>query len=136
MVDDAVFDLFDGDDPPTREDYVLAQGFWRKPTYCKRVLSDERMWPAELDTARKDSEGRVWIDRELLFEIAERVITELVDPWASTQLHAAITFWGAPPGQSTTRAVKPLAHEQAASRLAEAIRVVRGEGPASTYPGA
>jgi hypothetical protein len=131
--DDSVPELFSGEDPPPRDEYVLDQGFWCKPSYCKGVLPDERMWPVELDRASEPGQDRVWIDRKILFEIAERVAGELADPWAATQLHAAITFWGARAGRSTTRAVRPLAQDQAATRLSEAIKVVRGEGPASTY---
>lgn len=133
MVEDAVPDLFDGEAPPARDEYVLAQGFLRDPAYCKGVLPDERMWPGELDLLPVNTNGRIRIDRNLLFAIAQRAFTEATDPFAATQLHAAITFWGAPPGQSTARAAKPFSDEKVLQRLTEAIRVVRGEGPASAY---
>jgi hypothetical protein len=134
LTDESVLDLFDGENPPQRQDYVLGQGFTRDPAYCKGVLPDERMWPGELDQLPVNATGRIRIDRELVFVIAQRVINELEDdPWVATQLQAAITFWGAPPGQSTTRAAKPLAEGNASSHLSEAIKVVRGEGPASAY---
>lgn len=133
MVDGSAPDLFEGKDPPPRDEYVLAQGFRRKPSYCKGVLPDERMWASEVDRVSDFTDDRVWIDRSLVFAVAQRAISELVNPWAATQLHAAITFWGAPPGQSTTRATKPLANNDVSSRLTEAIKVVRGEGPASAY---
>lgn len=133
MVDDSVPNLFDGQVPPPREEYVLGQGFMRDPSYCKGVLPDERMWPGELDQVSASPNGRIRIDRKLVFAIAQRAIAELAEPWAATQLHAALTFWGAPPGQSTTRAAKPLSDGNVSSRLTEAIKVVRGEGPASAY---
>ncbi len=133
MVDGSVPDLFDGQVPPQREEYVLGQGFTRDPAYCKSVLPDERMWPCELDQLPTNPNGRIRIDRKLVFAIAQRAIAELAEPWAAMQLHAAIAFWGAPPGQSTSRAVKPLSSETASSRLPEAITVLRGEGPASAY---
>ena len=134
MVDEAVPDLFGREVPPSRRDYVLGQGFMRDPIYCKGLLPDERMWPRELDQLPVNANGRIRIDRDLVFAIAQRTISELVtEQWAATQLHATITFWGAPPGQSTSRAVKPLTHSNVASRLTEAIKVIRGEGPASAY---
>lgn len=133
MADESVLDLFGGQDPPSRRDYVLRQGFTRDPVYSKGVLPDARMWPNELDRLPVDTTGRIRIDRELVFIVADRVVNELEDPWSATQLQAAITFWGAPPGQSTTRAAKPLTQSSASSHLTEAIKVVRGEGPASAY---
>ena len=126
-------DLFDGQAAPSRYDYVLAQGFLRNPEYCRGVLPDERMWPPELDRLPANVDGRIRIDRAVVFAIARRVITELDDPWSATQLHAAITFWGAPPGQSTTRAAKPFADANVAGRLTQAIEITRGEGPISAY---
>jgi hypothetical protein len=58
----------------------LAQGFWRKPSYCKRVLPDERMWPIEFARASKDGGDQVWIDRKSLFEVAQRVVADLAKP--------------------------------------------------------
>ena len=133
MADESVPDLFDGQDPPLRHDYVLSQGFTRDPAYSKGVLPDARMWPDELDQLPVDAAGRILIHRELVFVIANRAVNELDDPWSATQLQAAITFWGAPPGQSTTRAAKPLAEPNASPHLTEAIKVARGEGPASAY---
>lgn len=133
MADESVPDLFGGQDPPLRQNYVLGQGFTRDPVYSKGVLPDARMWPDELDQLPVDATGRIRIDRELVFVIADRAVNELEDPWSATQLHATITFWGAPPGQSTTRAAKPLTESSASSHLTEAIKVVRGEGPASAY---
>lgn len=126
-------DLFDGQAPPPRHEDVLAQGFLRDAAYCRGVLPDERMWPGELDHLPANTDGRIRIDRALVFAIAQRVITELADPWSAAQLHAAIVFWGAPPGQSTTRAAKPFADPNLPGRLTEAIKVTRGEGPASAY---
>jgi hypothetical protein len=134
MAEASVPDLFDGQDPPLRLDYVLSQGFTRDPAYSKGVLPDARMWPAELDQLPVNATGRIRIDRELVFVIAQRAVNELDDdPWSATQLQAAIMFWGAPPEQSTTRAAKPLTESNASSHLSEAIKVVRGEGPASAY---
>jgi hypothetical protein len=133
VASDSVQDLFDGRPLPSRDEYVLAQGFLVDPAYCKKVLPDERMWPAELDHLPEHANGRIRIDRALLFAIAQRAITELDNPWSATQLHAAITFWGAPAGLSRKRAVKPLADVNVSARLSEAIKVVRGAGPASAY---
>jgi hypothetical protein len=133
MSDDAVPDLFGGQPVPSREEYVLAQGFRRKPSYCMSMLPDERMWPVELDAASDYSANTVFIDRNLVFAVAQRVVGDLNDPWAAPQLHAAITFWGAPPGQSTSRAVKPLAADHVSERLTAAIKLVRGEGARSAY---
>lgn len=126
-------DLFDGQVPPPRDEYVLAQGFLRNPAYCRSVLPDERMWPEELDRLPAGTDGRIRVDRRTVFGVAQRAIADLADPWSATQLQAAITFWGAPPGQSTTRAAKPLADANVSSHLTEAIKVTRGEGPRSAY---
>lgn len=133
MVDQSVPNLFDGEVPPPRGEYVLEQGFTRDPKYCRGVLPHEQMWPSEFDELPVNANGRIRIDRALVFVIAQRVITEPEETWSATQLHAAISFWGAPPGQSTTRAIKPLFEDNASSCLTEAIKVVRGEGPASAY---
>lgn len=132
MTDDCAPNLFDGQ-VPSRDEYVLGQGFTRDPAYCKGVLPDERMWPSELNQLPVNAKGRIRIDRKIVFAIAQRVTAELPERWSATQLHAAVTFWGAPPGQSMSRAVKPLSDDNVSSRLTEAIKVVRGEGPASAY---
>lgn len=97
MADSSVPDLFEGP-VPVREDWVLGQGFTRDPSYCRGLLPDERMWPFELDQLPMTSNDRIRIDRKVLFAIAQRAVGELSDgnPWPATQLHAAITFWGAP----------------------------------------
>lgn len=132
MVNDSIPDLFDGHEPPPRSEYVLDQGFLRDPAYCQGLLPDHRMWPGEFNQLTPNS-GRIRIDRALVFDIAQRAISEPTQPFSATQLHAAITFWGAPPGQSTSRAVKPLSDPNVASRLTDAINLVRGEGAASAY---
>jgi hypothetical protein len=133
MSDAVVPDLFDGQPAPSRNEYVLAQGFRRKPSYCTSMLPDQRMWPAELDAASDYSANTVFIDRTLVFAVAQRVIADLDNPWAAPQLHAALAFWGAPPGQSTSRAVKPLTADHVSERLTAAIKLVRGEGARSAY---
>lgn len=130
--DNAVPDPFNWT-PPTRDKYILAQGFWRKPSKCKKVLPDERMWAPELDAAADYAKDQVRIDRGMLFTIAARVKSAPTDPWAATQLHAAIVFWGAPPGRSTIRAVRPLAQHDVSARLSEAITLLDEEGPAAAY---
>ncbi|MDV3133340.1 hypothetical protein [Mycobacterium sp. 29Ha] len=124
-------ELFDGAKPPEREQFVLNQGFTRDLGYCRGLLPDTRMWPAELDHLATDN-GRGRIARRTLFEIAERATTD-TDPWAAIQLHAAIVFWGAPPGQSMVRAVRPFAEDAAAQRFTQALALVRGEGAESAY---
>ena len=91
------------------------------------------MWPAELEDANTDRRGWLWIDRALLFTIAERTAGGLADEWAATQLHAAIVFWGARAGQSRSRAMKPFADPNVAARLGAAIKLLRGEGAVSAY---
>jgi hypothetical protein len=81
------------------------------------------MWLAELDQCVTDS-GRGRIDRRTLFEIAGRAPGDTGDRWAAAQLHAAIVFWGAPPGQSMVRAVRP---------FADALKLLRGERAQSAY---
>lgn len=132
MPEGTVPDLFNGADPPDRDTYVLDQGFTRDVTYCKSLLPDERMWPAELDVL-EGTGGRRRIDRRTIFTIAERATASADDAWAAAQLHAAIVFWGAPPGQSMVRAVRPFSDPTAPQKLTEALRVVRGEGAASAY---
>lgn len=83
--------LFD-EQVPLRTEYVLGQGFTRDPEYCKSVLPDERMWPSELDQLPAQPNGRIRIDRAVVFAIAQRVVAELTDPRSATQLHAAIIF--------------------------------------------
>lgn len=124
--------LFDGADPPDREQFVLDQGFTRDLGYCKGLLPDARMWPAELDHCATDG-VRSRIDRRILFNIAARAAADPGDEWAATQLHAAIVFWGAPPGQSMVRAVRPFAEATAPQRFTAALKLVRGEGPESAY---
>jgi hypothetical protein len=125
-------DLFDGADPPDREQFVLDQGFTRDLGYCRGLLPDARMWPAELDQCTVTN-GRGRIDRRALFEIASRVVGDSADRWAAIQLHAAIVFWGAPPGQSMVRAVRPFTDATAPQRFTDALKLVRGEGPESAY---
>lgn len=133
MVDQSVPDLFEGQPPPSRDEYVLGQGFYCDPQYCRRLIPDARMWPAELDGVDTDRRGWLWIDRALLFTIAERTAVGRSDEWAATQLHAAIAFWGARAGQSRSRATKPFADPNVAVRLGAAINLVRGEGAVSAY---
>ena len=125
-------DLFDGP-PPPREEYVLGQGFPRDLVYCRAQLPDPRMWAPELDELPEANYGRHQLTRRDLFAIAERAAAEPGDPWAAIQAHAAIVFWGAPPGQSTTRAIKPLAEPKAPPHLTEALRTVRTAGAQSAY---
>lgn len=125
-------DLFDGP-PPSRDEYVLGQGFPRDLVYCRSQLPDPRMWAPELDDLPEANYGRHQLARRNLFAIAERAASDPGDPWAAIQLHAAIIFWGAPPGQSTSRAVKPLADPNAPQHLTEALRTVRGAGAQSAY---
>lgn len=134
MATSSIPNLFEGQ-APARDDWVLGQGFTRDLAYCKGLVPDDRMWPVELDRLPVNAEGRTRINRQLLFEIARRVVNELsqADPWPATQLHAAITFWGAPPGQSATRATRPFSDVNVAPRLAEAIALIRGDGVASAY---
>lgn len=119
--------------PPAREDYVLSQGFPRDLEYCRSQLPDSRMWAPELDDLPEANYGRHQLARRDLFTIAERAAADPGDPWAAIQLHAAIIFWGAPPGQSTSRAVKPLSDLNAPTRLTEALRTVRTAGALSAY---
>ncbi|MFE5702194.1 hypothetical protein [Rhodococcus koreensis] len=111
---------------------MLSHGFSRAMDACRRLLPDDRMWPAELDEGSENSNRRR-IDRRTLFRIAERAGQDTVDIWAAAQLHAAIAIWGAPPGQPMRRALRPLAQDSAPKRFAEALKVVRGEGPESAY---
>lgn len=78
MAIDDVPDLFDGQAPPPRHEDVLAQGFLRDPTYCRDVLPDQRMWPRELDHLPANADGRIRIDRALVFAIAQRVSFDIV----------------------------------------------------------
>jgi hypothetical protein len=132
MPEGMVPDLFDGAESPDRETYVLDQGFTRDVTYCKALLPDERMWPAELDVPAGTG-GRRRIERRMIFAIAERAAASPDDAWAAAQLHAAIAFWGAPPGQSMVSAVRPFSDPTAPQKLTEALRLARGEGPTSAY---
>lgn len=125
-------DLFDGV-PPPRDEYVLDQGFPRDLEYCRAQLPDPRMWAPELDDLPEANYGRHRLARRELFAIAERAAADPGDPWAAIQLHAAIVFWGAPPGQSTSRAVKPLSDPHAPQHLTEALRTVRTAGAQSAY---
>lgn len=125
-------DLFDGA-PPPRDEYVLGQGFPRDLEYCRSQLPDPRMWAPELDDLPEANYGRHQIARRDLFAIAERAAADPGDPWAAIQLHAAIVFWGAPPGQSTHRAALPLAESKAPQHLTEALRTVRTASAQSAY---
>lgn len=122
--------LFGDDGPPDREE-VLRQGFLRDLARCKALLPDARMWPAELDAGGGDGATHR-VDRRTLFGIAERVVAS-DDEWGSVQLHAAIAVWGAPPGIAMKRAVRPFDDPNAVKRFADALAVVRGEGPISAY---
>ena len=125
--------LFDSPaDVPDRESYVLSQGFSRDVEKCKALLPDSRMWPTELAEPPMSGTRRL-IDRGLIFRIAERAWTDREDEWAASQLHAAIAVWGAPPGIPMTRAIRPLAESGVGQKLAQAMRLVRGEGPESAY---
>jgi hypothetical protein len=82
VTDDSAPNLFEGPVPP-RDEYVLGQGFMRDPVYCKGVLPDERMWPAELDQLPVNSNGRIRIDRKLVFSIAQRATARIAGAVAS-----------------------------------------------------
>jgi hypothetical protein len=125
-------DLFTGDGVPIREAFVLDHGFVRDMQACRRLLPDDRMWPPELDQCSGQG-GRRRLDRRTIFAIAKRAAADQGDGWAAAQLHAAIVFWGAPPGIPMKRAARPLAETGASQSLNEALKVVRGEGPASAY---
>ncbi len=120
-----------GDDGPPDRDEVLRQGFLRDLVRCKDLLSDARMWPAELDAADGDGDKQR-LDRRTLFGIADRVVASN-DEWGPIQLHAAIAAWGAPPGIAMKRAVRPFDDPNAVKHFADALAVVRGEGPISAY---
>jgi len=124
--------LFDGAIPP-REEYVLRQGFDRELTYCKGLFPDVRMWPPELNQLPATSDGTIHLDRKVIFEISQRVVAELDNPWPAAQLHAAIALWGARKGRMRKRAVKPFADENLPAHLTAAIKLVRNEGPKSAY---
>ncbi len=119
-----------GQDPPDRE-VVLNQGFTRDPIKTKQALPDERLWPPEFDNLPLVN-GRIRIDRRLLFTIAERA-TNTSDGWAAAQLHTAAAIWGASPGRDTHRALRPLANREAPQNLTNALRLVRGEGAHCGY---
>ncbi|MCU1701340.1 MAG: hypothetical protein JWR34_7403 [Mycobacterium sp.] len=127
--------LFGGEQPPDRDEYVLNQGFVRDLDKCRNLLPDEvctRMWPQEFDTGLDDGTRRR-IDRRSLFGIAQRAASDSGNPWAAAQLHAAITFWGAPPGMPMQRACRPLGEAGAAANLTKVLHTVRGEGATSAY---
>ena len=129
---DIAAQLFDDHTPPPREEFVLNQGFIRDLDRCRRLLPDPRMWPPELNDGATDA-GKRRIDRRMIFSIAERAAADIDDPWAATQLHAAITFWGAPPGQSAARAARAFADPNAPKRFTDAFKLVRSSGPESAY---
>ncbi len=122
--------LFGQDGPPERE-VVLNQGFTRDAAKTKRALPDERLWPLEFDNLPLVN-GRIRIDRRLLFIIAERA-AHTPDDWVAAQLHTAAAIWGASPGRDTHRALKPLANPEAPQNLTAALKLVRGEGAHSGY---
>lgn len=121
-----------GSATPPRDEFVLSQGFVRDVEMCRGLLPDHRMWPRELDGPTVE-ERRLRIDRRMIFDIAERVASDIGDPWAASQLHAAIVFWGAPPGQSATRAARALADPNAPKLLTDAFKELRAAGPKSAY---
>lgn len=123
--------LFGDDDPPDRE-VILNQGYTRDPAITKKALPDRRLWPQEFD-ALDTVNGRIRVDRRLVFSIAKRAINDIDNDWAAAQLHTAAAVWGAKPGQNTYRAFKPLAVPQAPERLNKALRLARGEGALSAY---
>jgi hypothetical protein len=124
--------LFGDSSPPPREEYVLGQGFVRKIEQCQNLLPDESMWPPELDGPRKDG-GKIRIDRKTVFTVANGVPVPVTEALSAARLHAAIVFWGAPPGRPAKRAVRPLAQATAPHRLTDALNLVRGEGAESAY---
>lgn len=127
----APVDLFGDQAPPGRAE-VLQQGFLRDLARCRELLPDARMWPAELDVAGGDG-AKQRVDRRALFDIAERVVGASGDEWGPVQLHAAIAVWGAPPGVSMKRAMRPFDDPNAPKRFSDALALVRGEGAISAY---
>jgi hypothetical protein len=123
--------LFGDENPPDRE-VVLNQGFTRDPEITKQALPDRRLWPPEFDKVPTIN-GRIRVDRRLVFTIAQRAIDDAGNDCAAAQLHTAAAVWGARPGQSTYRAFKPLAQPQVLERLQRALQLVRGEGALSAY---
>jgi hypothetical protein len=122
--------LFGDDGAPDRE-IVLSQGFTRDPIKTKQALPHEGLWPPEFDEL-PITNGRIRIDRRLLFSIAGRA-SHTSDSGAAAQLHTAIAIWGASPGRDTHRALRPLAAPRASENLASALTLVRGEGAQSAY---
>jgi hypothetical protein len=123
--------LFGDKEPPDRE-VVLNQGFTRSTSITKNALPDSHLWPAEFDD-QPITNGRIRIDRRLVFTIAQRAALTPEDDWAAAQLHTAAAAWGAAPGRNTTRAFKPLSNAHAPDRLTKALQLVRGEGALSGY---
>jgi hypothetical protein len=127
--------LFDGRNPPNRDEYVLDQGFTRDLGNCKNLLPEklrDQLWPAELNSLPGDG-SRYRINRATLFAVAERVAGDMDDESGAAQLHSGITFWGAPPGLPMQRACRPLGEAGATIKLAKALKTVQGEGPVSAY---
>ncbi|GAB4906936.1 hypothetical protein MAHJHV65_41230 [Mycobacterium avium subsp. hominissuis] len=123
--------LFGDGGPPDRE-VVLNQGYTRDPEITKNALPDPRLWPQEFDLL-PITNGRIRIDRRLVFTIAKRVINDAGNGWGAAQLHTAAAVWGAKPGQNTHRAFKPLSNPHAPERLTKALQLVQGGGALSGY---
>lgn len=121
-----------GDNRAIDRDDLLSQGFLRDSAKTKRAIPNSQLWPPELDQLPLTN-GRFRIDRRTVFEIASRAVATPEDEWSAAQLHTAVVIWGAHPGMPMTRALKPLLSSDAPKRLTEALRLVRGEGPASAY---
>jgi hypothetical protein len=123
--------LFGEEGPPDR-DVVLNQGFTRDPAITKDALPDDRLWPPEFEGLPMTN-GRIRVDRRLVFTIAQRATDDPENDWAAAQLHTAAAVWGAKPGRNTHRAFRPLANPQAPERLTEALRLVQNGGALSGY---
>lgn len=100
--------------PPDR-DLVPNQGCTRDPVIPKRALPDN-VYGLRNSKGLPETNGRIRVDRRLVFTIAERAGRTPEDYWAAAQLHTAAAVWGAKPGRNTHRAFKPMANRQAPQR--------------------
>ncbi|NMM83090.1 hypothetical protein B2J88_01685 [Rhodococcus sp. SRB_17] len=123
--------LFESE-PPNR-DWVLDQGFGFNRDRWKQLIPDQTAWPIELDDC--PIAGRwPYVDRRRVFDVAHRIQSKPESPMAATQLYVAASVWGtALSALDVSRRIKVLKEPGVDARVADALKVLRVEGPVSAY---
>ena len=119
-------------DPPERDPWVLAQSANFDPARWKRMLPDPAWWPSEMEDAPCRTQRPTWpyLDRARVLRVGERAD----QPLGAVQTYVASAAWGSDTKvQTVKRRGRVLAVERLDERLAEAVQLLRQDGPVAVY---